>query len=130
MGSTEPTWRVYLREWLIVWTSDADGPEGVDECWDYFARKYKGRVREEDRRVVDAITGRQGSAGPQCLQLWLPNLKGEFKDRTDADKLADALAADPPYEGAGLFVGVIQRGSAEERELLEYGRKMLPDAGQ
>lgn len=126
----EPTWRVYLSEWLTVYISDADGPEGVDECWDYFASRYRGRVAVEDLRVMATSPDRPGSgAYPYCLQLWLPNLKGEFKDRDLADKLADEIAEVPPYGGAGLMLAVVQRGSDEEKALLEYGKKMLPDAG-
>lgn len=109
MPPAEPTWRVYLAEWLIVYTSDSSGPEGVDECWDHFAGKYKGRVREDHRRVVPAITGRLGAEGPYCLQLHLPNLQSESRDRID-----------------GCVIGVqVQRGSPAEQELLDYGKKML-----
>ena len=108
MSSPDATWRVYLAEWLIVWTSDADGPEGVDECWDYFERKYKGRVREEDRRVVPAIIGRGGGAtGPYCVQLRLPNLQGEYKDEADARELSVERVL-----MAGEAVSAVQRGSA------------------
>ena len=129
MSLPDATWRVYLCEWLIVWTSDADGPEGLDQCWDHFERTYKGRVRGEDRRVVPAIIGAEPGGHPYCLQLWLPNLRGEHKDRDLADCLADEIAEAPPYGGAGLWLEVVQRGSAEEQVLLDYGKKMLPDAG-
>jgi hypothetical protein len=122
--STEPTWRAYLTEWLIVWTSDASGPEGADECWDYFERKYKGRVREDDRRVVPAIAGVAPGGHPYCVQLRLPGLRGEYKDYSDAVALASELL--DGHEGA-LCV-VVQRGSSEEKALLEYGKKMLPGA--
>jgi hypothetical protein len=122
--STEPTWRAYLPEWLIVYTSDAGGPEGLDECWGCFARKYQGRVRAEDYQVMPAITGRAGSDGPYCLQLRLPNLHGEFKDYSGAVALASELV-----DGRGGTAHVVQRGSAEERVLLDYSTRMLPDAG-
>ncbi len=126
MATPDATWRVYLAEWLTVYTSDATGGAGADECEGYFAAKYEGRVRDEDWRIEDL---NRSPLFHVQLQLWLPNLRGEYKDRRDAEKAADALAADPPYDGAALFIKVVQRGSPEERELLNYGRKMLPDAG-
>ena len=117
MSPPDATWRVYLAEWLIVWTSDAFGPEGAGECRAHFGRRYKGRVREEDWRVEPAVPGRVVS-GQQCLQLRLPNLQGEFK-----------LRADVPVTGYVEGGHLVQRGSAEEKELLAYGKKMLPDAG-
>ncbi len=120
--STEPTWRVYLHEWLAVYTSDATGRDGVAECSDVFRRKYRGRVRDEDWRVV--IPGPAARDQPRCVQLRRPNLHGEFKDYSDAVQLASELLDD-----RGGTAHVVQRGSDEERELLDYGRKMLPDAG-
>jgi hypothetical protein len=111
--STEPTWKVYLPEWLAVFSVAGDGPE----CWDHFAGKYAGRVRDEDRRV-------KVEPDHQVLQMRLPNLQGEFKDRADALALARDLEPD-----SGQAVRIVQRGSAEEKALLEYGTKMLPDAG-
>jgi hypothetical protein len=118
--STEPTWRVYLTEWLTVYTAGYMGDAGEQDCLAHFARKYAGRVRDEDRRVT-----RTGPAFWPALQLRLPNRRGEFKDYSDALEHASSLMdvfKDGPCD-------VVQRGSAEERELLEYGKKKLPDAG-
>lgn len=117
--STEPTWRVYLREWLAVYSCEGDSPE----CWDHFAAKYAGRVRDEDRRVRVTDTG-------QRLELSLWNRRGEFKDSEDAKMLA--LDLEVGWHGPHLDSGpcrVVQRGSDEEKELLAYGKKKLPDAG-
>jgi len=122
MASPSATWRVYLREWLIVYTSDAAGPEGVDECWDHFAGKYKGRVRDQDRQVAATSSDRPG-AYPYRLELRLPNLKGEYKDE------ADAVLLSAEHAGIEEQPRVVRRGSPEEQELLGYGRKMLPAAG-
>lgn len=112
--NTEPTWRVYLAEWLVVHSCEGDSPE----CWDHFAEKYAGRVRDEDRRVRVTDTG-------QRLELRLPNLKGEFKDKAEADRLATELFESP----SGCVPEVVPRGSEQEKALLDYGKKMLPDAG-
>jgi hypothetical protein len=120
--STEPTWRAYLTEWLTVWTSDALEVMGQRECRDVFARKYEGRVRPEDMRIRSAGPLRPS---PQALQLRLPNLRGEYKDYGDAV----ALASDLMDGHEAILCVVVQRGSSEERSLLDYSKKMLPGAG-
>ena len=119
MPAGEAPWRVYLAEWLIVYTSDQDGKPGQEECESHFALKYAGRVRDEHWRIIPAVTGAAGAAGPHCLQLMLPNLKGEYKDEDAFD--VPWLAGDPRI--------VVRRGSSEEQALLDYGRKMLPQDG-
>lgn len=116
--SAEPTWRVYLREWLTVYTSDYNGERGMAECLQHLTQKYAGRVRVEDWQTVVADPMRpDGSA--RWLKLRLPNLRGEFKDRAEAMDWCIQL----PH------AQLVQRGSDEEKELLAYGKKMLPDAG-
>jgi hypothetical protein len=119
--STEPTWRAYLAEWLTVYTSDGLGADGLRECKEHFDRKYAGRVAEIGR-IVDPGPAR---LEPQrkCLQTRLWNLKGEFKDE------ADAVLMLGQHAGLEESPRVVQRGSAEEKSLLEYGKKMLPGAG-
>ncbi len=117
MPKSDATWRVYLPEWVTFYTSDATGPEGQAECQAYFERKYKGRVRDEDWRVVPSIHGMELARSPYSVQLCLPNLRGEFKDRMDALALPS---------GHSPEARIVQRGSAEEQALLEYGVKMLP----
>ena len=52
MSTPDAPWRVYLAEWVTVWTSDAAGPEGQAEALQHFRGKYRGRVRDEDWRVA------------------------------------------------------------------------------
>lgn len=118
--STEPTWRVYLTEWLTVFTAGYMGLSGEQECRDHFDGKYAGRVRDADWRV-----SRSGPAFWPVLQLRLPNRRGEFKDHNDALKLASSLM-DGYQDGP---CDIARRGSPEEQELLDYGKKKLPDAG-
>ena len=120
MSTPDAPWRVYMDEWLIVWTGDAPGPEGQAECLSHFQVKYQGRVRERDWRVVPGIRGVELARAPYCLQLRLPNLRGEYKDQDCA--LAQVASVSCP----GRNAEVVRRGSAQERELLDYGRKMLP----
>jgi len=111
--SAEPAWRVYLPEWLAVYTAGYMGDPGEQECRKYFARKYGGRVRDEDWRVRPG-----GPDGWPVLEVRLPNLRGEFKDEAEATDCWIEL----PH------ARMVRRGSAEERELLDYGKKKLPDA--
>src|SRR6185437_6577525 len=69
--SAEPAWRVYLPEWLAVYTAGYMGDPGEQECRKYFARKYGGRVRDEDWRVRPG-----GPDGWPVLEVRLPNLRG------------------------------------------------------
>lgn len=116
MSADEPTWRVYAPEWLTVYTSDQLEVTGHQECKDHFAAKYQGRVRPEDMRIRGAGVLRPQQ---QALQLRLPNLKGEHKDRQ--------VAMDH-YTGLP-HAALVQRGSLEEQVLLDYGKKMLPQTG-
>lgn len=116
MSQSDATWRVYLNEWVTFYSSDAHGPEGEAECRAHFDRKYKGRVREQDWRVTCSVTSTLGG-WPYLLELRLPNLRGEFKDRMDALALPS---------GHSPEARIVQRGSPQEQALLEYGVKMLP----
>ncbi len=107
----DATWRVYLREWLTVYTADVTGSDGRDECQRHFWSKYRGRVRGEDVMYVN-------TQYPQ-LQLRLPNLKGEFKDE------ADARWSFTVHAGQEEAPRVVQCGSPQEQALLEYGVKMM-----
>jgi hypothetical protein len=122
--STDPTWRVYLAEWVTVYTSDMFVRFGDDECEAVFGQRYKGRVRDGDWRVIPVTAGHPEAVVPRVLQLRLPNLRGEFKSEADAWWLAGEL-----LDATGQSPHVVQRGSAEERALLEYGKKMLPGGG-
>jgi hypothetical protein len=104
----DATWRVYLREWVIVYP----GSPGKAECARHFESRYAGRVRDQDWRIVPG-------AGGYRLELRLPNLKGEYRDR------ADALEHYTELPHAYL----VQAGTPEEKALLGYGRKMLPEGG-
>jgi hypothetical protein len=108
------TFMVYLPEWQVRHTSEELEVMGQKECKDHFEQNYAGRVREEDWQVRGA-----GNFRPQrqVLRLRLPNLKGECKDEAEAEALRSGL---------GDQAVLVARGSAEERELLSYGKRRLP----
>jgi hypothetical protein len=107
-------WRVYQREWVAVYTSDATGYEGSVEAQDFVRRTYEGCIRDGEARI-----SRPGIAEEECItaEVFLPNLHGEWRDRDDADR--DASLAGPEAV-------VVAAGSPEERELLDYGKRKLP----
>lgn len=123
MSTPDAPWRVYLAEWVTVWTSDADGPEGKAEALQHFREKYRGRVRDEDWGVVPAFAGGELECPPYCVRLRLPNLQGEYKDE------ADARWSFTVHAGQEESPRIVRRGSEQEQVLLDYGRKMLPATG-
>jgi hypothetical protein len=106
-------YRVYMREWTIVYSGQSTGSNGQEECERVFADKYEGRVRRDDMRV------RKSASGHWVLELHRPNLQGEFTDEQAAEELRSAR---------GDYALIVPAGSAGELDQLEYGRKMLPAA--
>lgn len=114
-------WRVYLPEWLVVRTSEQHGKAGWGECYTEFADQHQGMVHGNDWRIV-TLDGQEWADGVQSLarlQLRLNNLKGEFADKAEADKLAGKL---------GDEAEVVAKFSREERRLAEYGKRRLHGA--
>jgi hypothetical protein len=114
-------WMVYLREWLIFYTSQQRAGDGWSECLDWFTRHYQGKIRVNDWRIVtpDGLSGipaRNMHQGKWRLQLYVPNLKGVFWREEDAAARATEL---------GLDAQVLARFSAEERKLLRYGKSLI-----
>lgn len=107
------TWCVYQREWVEVCRNGT--AIGHAACVQAFKLDWEGRVTREAWRMQSS-----GSKEPLTwtLEILLPNLKGEFKDK----KLAQEMAA-------GLKGSVVVRwGSKEEAELLDYGTRQLKSA--
>jgi hypothetical protein len=112
------TWRVYRTEWVTVYTSTDRGAAGGAEAQRHYAETYEGRVRQEDAQFVIPV-GQERVLPPVTLQLRKPNLHSEWKDEPQATMAA---------AGIGPEVHVVLAGSPEERVLLDYGVKKLPDA--
>lgn len=110
-------WMVYLPEWLIFYTSRQRGEEGRDECLGWWHEHYRGKIREQDWRIVTPEGQSPANyAGKYRLQLCVPNLKGILRDKNEADDLASQL---------GLDAVVVARFSAEERRQLRYGKSLI-----
>jgi hypothetical protein len=110
-------YRVYLDEWIIVYTSQARGDDGVQECEDAFAERWKGRVQDGHHRIIPASSRNPGQWESQ-VQLRLPNRRGEYAARENAEKLARDL---------GPGARIVERWSPEEDALLSYGKRRLRD---
>jgi hypothetical protein len=110
------TTSVYHREWIVAYTSDADGPGGAAECRERFREKYQGCVVDSGWKTEE-VTG-----WPATLWLFVPILVGEFVHRSDASGWVQSLRSThskEPYE-------IVAQGSPEEQALKDYGRKKLP----
>jgi hypothetical protein len=109
------TYRVYLREWICVFSTRAGDDLGqqhaAELCMAHFVQKYEGRVRPSDHQLFR--DGRRIQ-----LQLRLPNLKGEFKTLARAQ----AHVAAQGWDGAEI----VARSSSAETKLLSYGQAKLP----
>jgi hypothetical protein len=111
-------YRVFCSQWLPAFTSSLTGEAGAAECEAVFAAKYEGRVHGKDWRI-DAP---DNAYGRSFLMLRLPNCCGEFTGEADAQARAGENGhEDHPHQ-------VVVAGSAEERELLAYGRRRLRGA--
>jgi hypothetical protein len=101
MDAEGEVWRVYLPEWLIMYTSDAEGNDGYQECWNLIKNRYERSLpkpAENYFRIVQADSHHKRRAhttpdykGHYCVQLLLPNLRAEARDRTGADLIATEL---------------------------------------
>lgn len=109
------TWCVYLSEYVTVYSSEARGVDGREECVAEFDRRYREKVPDEGWRLKNA------GVRPYRyqLQVQLPTLKGEYKDEGEARDRASRL-------GRGAVA--VLWGSAEEQQLLDYGDRLLSTA--
>jgi hypothetical protein len=110
------TWKVYVKDWLIVFTSPTDSELGMAECSVVFDDKFDGRVKESDSRITPMFdTG----LTKYYLELRLWNPVGEFKTEELAKDFAVSVyTAHPEF----LIVG---RNSRDEQVLQDYGKVKL-----
>jgi len=116
----EELWRAYLPEWLVAYSSTLSGDTGWEECYAFLRRNYDGKLHHHDFRFVtpdgQAPGADSGYSGWWVLQLRLNNLRGEFRDKDDAVKLAAELGSDAE---------VVAKFSREDRKLAGYGKRRL-----
>jgi hypothetical protein len=108
------TWRVYEKQWLIVFASDPGalqpGDRPQESCEDKWEHDYAGKVELWDMKVEPFSTS-EPERWPWYLKLRLWTMTGEFLGK-------------PVMAGLAGFA-LVQGGSPEERALLDYGRKKL-----
>lgn len=108
MNEYETTSRVYVRDWVIVATSEDNTK------WAETMLRLAGRVWDHDIRTLpDPLSGRWH------LLVRKPSMFAEFRDAERAQATASLIQPD-------LFPTVVLRGSAAEQDLKDYGIKMLP----
>ncbi len=122
MTGIEPaSWRVYHYEWITVHTAfGRDSASAIEHATAHYTEHYAGRVREADvQYLFDEETYGRAAV---LLQLRLPNLRGEFKDRERAEQFSDLMFGAEP----GHRVHVVGADTEQDRTLLAYGVKQLP----
>jgi len=109
-------WRVYHHEWITVFRSQHHGLLARKEIDNFYGVKYKGRVKPEDVRVIPTSPKNQDE-WPWLLQLFLPNMRGEFRDEVDARAYAKSMDFTAPV--------VVIKNSLLDHQIRQYGVKML-----
>jgi hypothetical protein len=127
-GASPFTWRVYVTEWVTVYTSDAADEAGGAEAAQFLKDTYAGRVRPEDVRLavppsgfMEELAGLPPAEMQVTAQVRRPNLRGEWKARDFADDHAARICQEE-----GVTPSVVGTGTPEEQALIDYGKRMLP----
>jgi hypothetical protein len=127
-GAAPPSWRVYQKEWTVVYTSDATDKEGAAETSRFLAEHYDGRLNDEDIRMSLTVPVLVNGQRPEncepthargSVRTW--NLRGEWGLREDADNHVERI-----WAAEGVVPTVVGAETPQEQELLDYGKRMLP----
>ncbi len=110
---TDDLWRLYTWQWIVVYTTDAIGEDGIREAQGEFTSRYKGRVGEDEWKVCS-----YGAKWSSVLQLKLPTMVGEFKQR----EVAEGVSLEYP---PAMRPTLVARNSADDYKLREYGKRKL-----
>jgi hypothetical protein len=128
-ASSEPlTWKVYVQDWVVAYTSDAIGVPGVQECERVFAERWEGRVEKGDSYI------QARPADPSLIHLRLHQSQGEWVTEELAMEHARRITAtvrewvpgpwlaDLRLPGLPVIAGA---GGPEEQAMLDYGKRKL-----
>jgi hypothetical protein len=127
-GAAPPSWRVYQKEWTVVYTSDETDEEGAAEVSRFLAEHYDGRLRDEDIRLSISVPVLVNGQRPEkyepvhslgSVRLW--NRRGEWGLEKDARNHAERI-----WAAEGVVPTVVGAETPQEQELLDYGKRMLP----
>lgn len=120
---TADVWRVYRPEWVVVHTVRASDqgleyPKAAAEIalalCAYRDQQYLGRVRKDDARYV--FTG-AGETMAGYLELRMPAMRGEFRDRDDANEHV--------LRNGWTDAVIVSRNSRQDHELRGYGTHLI-----
>lgn len=116
---TEDIWRLYRREWVAVHTLDtirADDARPLYEAGRQWAQdNLTGRVDPADVNI-SMSTDTLGTFWGQVI-VFKDNLKGEFKERTNAELYARVKQWDE--------YTIVPRNSKADHEIRSYGVRKL-----
>lgn len=112
---TDDLWRVYRREWVMLYVSTVP-PQGtpLENCQRWFAANLDGRVYPQDVRYEPVGTGPHAVCR---LMVAMPVMKAEWKTR----ELAERYVAGQGWTDAQL----VARNSKADHELRGYGVRKL-----
>jgi hypothetical protein len=113
------SFKVYMWDWIAVYTSDSDGNAGTVECLETYSDKYQGTVRDNQHRIEPA-----GESWPSSLLLYVPALQGEFSDEADAEKHQGRLRS-VMGNANETQVAIVVAGSDADKYLATYGKRKL-----
>lgn len=106
------TVRIYVQDWIRVFTNEEDS----ENCYEYFAGKYEGRIRDEDMRIQQSVIDNW------VLEIRVWNLFAETKNM----EMAEALGETAKVEGFEE-VRIVYRSSRDETKLKDYGRVKIKE---
>ena len=115
-----PTWRVYTRQWCIVFVSELPGEEGKKAAEIRFSAKYEGKIEPGDSMITPVAELEPDRFPYQLeLRLWVMQLAATTRDHAEAvlKSLTNLVPVSEPV--------MVQEGSSEERELVTYGQRKL-----
>jgi hypothetical protein len=127
-GAAPPSWRVYQKEWTVVYTSDATDGEGAAETGRFLTEHYGGRLRDEDVRLTLTVPVLVNGQRPEkyepqavrgSVRIW--NRRGEWAQEKDARDHAERI-----WGAEGVVPTLAGAETPQEQELLDYGKRMLP----
>lgn len=113
---TDPLYRVYRPEWIIVFTSIKHGEAGKAEAGEHFSEKYAGKVYDGHVRFTPTSKNAP-DAWPYWLELKLPNVLGEFKTEELAAEFVASLGGDEAV--------IVPKNSKQEQNLTSYSKRKL-----
>jgi hypothetical protein len=115
---TDDIWRLYRREWVIVYSISMTVPPPPEQCvraaHNWAAENLSGRVREPDIRLSATVDdAEQPGIVWVHIEVYKDNLKGEFK-HIEAAQTHAAIEKYDEYT-------IVPRNSKSDHDIRNYG---------